>query len=167
MKLRRRRKEEGGPTFRALPSPSPPAARARFCSRSCSLLPSSFHSLLLHPAHQPATYPPSLSAATCRRAMSSSYPSPAVPLLPFFFIKLPKQKSVEERTVAGAQLADPAVLLNDNRARPARRTLAPSSNRVPRLLSGSNGILSVAGGAIGKQRPKMNYPVSFPLLMNK
>lgn len=35
------------------------------------------------------------------------------------------------------------------------------------LLSGSNGILSVAGGAIGKQSMKMNYPVSSPSLTNK
>ena len=35
------------------------------------------------------------------------------------------------------------------------------------LLFGSNGILSVAIGAIGKQRLKMNYPVSSSSLMNK
>ena len=37
----------------------------------------------------------------------------------------------------------------------------------PQLLSGSNDILSVAIGAIGKQRPKMRFPVSFSLLTNK
>ena len=87
--------------------------------------PSSLHHsrplLLLHPAHQPASPRPSLSAATCRKSNALQLSLPAVLLLPFFFIKLPKQKSVEGRTVAGAQLADPAVLPNDNRTRPARR----------------------------------------------
>ena len=59
------------------------------------------HSLSLHPA--PPTYllrRPSLSAATGRESNALQLSPP------------------------------PAVLLNDNRARPARRTLAPSSNRM-------------------------------------
>ena len=43
----------------------------------------------------------------------------------------------------------------------------PSLNQVPRLLSGPNGIFSAAIGTIGKQRPKMNYLVSSPSLMDK
>lgn len=120
MKLRRRRKEEGALPSRASLSPSQAAARAPLPFPL--LLSSSFlSSPSLHPApacllRRPACRPPRVG-----RAMPSSYPSPAVPLLPSFFIKLLKQQSVEGRTVAGAQLADPAVLLNDNRARPARR----------------------------------------------
>ena len=86
-----------------------------------------FIPLSLHPA------PPARSSTTpvsppprVGRARLSSYPSPAVLLLPFFFIKLPKQHSVEGRTVAGVQPAGPAV----TGRRPARRTLAPSSNRM-------------------------------------
>ena len=58
------------------------------------------HSLSLHPA--PPTYllrRPSLSAATGRESNALQLsPPPAVPLLPSFFIKLPKRKSVEGRT---------------------------------------------------------------------
>lgn len=161
------KKEEGGKEHRhyllcrhpARPRPEPaPAPPLPFI---ISVLSSSTQ------PHQPASLRSSFSSATNRESDASSYLSPAVSLLPSFFIKLPKQKSVEGRTVAGAQLADPAVLSNDNRARPARRTLASSSNRWPQLLSGSNGILSVAGGAIGKQSMKMNYPVSSPSSLNK
>ena len=94
------KKEEGevGLTSRALPSLSQAAAIA-------PLPPSSFHHsvlLSLHPAHQPASsYRPACQPPRVGRAISSSYPSPAVPSLPFFFIKLPKQQSVERRTVAG------------------------------------------------------------------
>ena len=63
--------------------------------------PTSFHSSSLHPA------PPARSSTTpvsppprIGRAMPSSYPSPAVPLLPSFFIKLLKRQSVEGRTGA-------------------------------------------------------------------
>ena len=103
----------------------------------------SSHHPILSPStqpHQPA--PPPLqfllrhwSGKQCPPAI----PSPAVPPLSSFFIKLPKRESMEGRTVAGAQLADPAVLLNDNRARPAYRTLAPSSNRVAALRLPSPG----------------------------
>lgn len=65
----------------------------------------------------------------------------------------------------GTQLADPAVLLNDNMARAqlARRSCPFMAAARP----GSNDILSVAEGTIGKQRLKMNYSVSSSSLMNK
>ena len=95
-------------------------------------------------------------------------PPPAVPLLPFFFIKLLKQQSVEGRTVAGAQLADPAVLLNDNTAgasSPPSLLLHSIGGRPPASVSRCGS--STSSEAIGKQRPKMNYPVSSPSLTNK
>lgn len=70
--------------------------------------------------------------------------------------------------MAGAQLADPAVLPNDNTA--GAQLAAPLLLHPigwPRFLSGSNGTLSVAGGTIGKQSMKMNYPVSSPSSLNK
>ena len=141
----------------------PARPRPESCSHSRLISPS--FPLSLPPPSPPARIaPPQLvgrhgSGEQCPPAILS----PAIPPLPFFFIKLPKQHSVEGRTVAGVQPAGPAV----TGRRPARRTLAPSSNRMPRLLSGSNGTLSVAIGAIGKQSMKMNYPVSSPSLMNK
>lgn len=102
--------EEEGPPLRVLPSP--PAGRAQSSPRShfCFLFLSSFpHSFPPQP-HQPT----SSVAPACRpprvgRAIFPSYPSPAVLLLPSFFIKLPKQKSVAVVTWRGTQLAGPAV----------------------------------------------------------
>ena len=123
------------------------------------------HSLSLHPAHQPASPRPSLSAATDRESNALQLsPPPAVPLLPSFFIKLPKRKSVEGRT--GEER--PACRPSCNRRAPSSPHPCPFiQSGGPRLLSGSNGALSVAGGAIGKQRPEKNYPVPSPSLTNK
>ena len=70
---------------------------------------------------QPASTPPPQLAL--RHVSGEQYtpaiPFPAVPLLPSFFIKLPKQSSVAGWTVAGTYLTDPAVLLNDNVAAPS------------------------------------------------
>ena len=82
---------------------------------SFPLSPSTLH-LSLHPP------PPQLvlrhvSEERCSPAVSALVVLP----LPFFFIKLRNQQSVAERTVAEHPLADPAVLPNDNPARPARR----------------------------------------------
>ena len=125
-------KEGGEEGEGALPSraPLPPSQAA--APLHSPLLPSSLHSSSLHPAPPARIPPPQL---VCRHVSGEQYspaiPPPAVPLLPSFFIKLPKQQSVEGRTVAGAQLADPAVLPNDNTAgAQLATTLAPSSNRV-------------------------------------
>ena len=139
--------------------PSRAAAGALFCSHPPpSIIPLSPSTQLHHPTSSvaPASPPPRIG-----RAISSSYPCHSRSASPFLLHKLLKQQSVEGRTGAGTYLADPAVLLM---ARPARRTHPIGW---PRLLSGSNGTLSVAGGAIGKQSMKMNYPVSLPSLMNK
>ena len=130
------------------------------------LLPSSFPLSL--PPPSPATPhppPPGLSAATDRESNALQLsPPPAVPLLPSFFIKLPKRKSVEGRT--GEER--PACRPSCNRRAPSSPHPCPFiQSGGPRLLSGSNGALSVAIGAIGKQSMKMNYPVSSPSLMNK
>ena len=83
--------------------PSPPG-RALSLSSTSFLLPSSrstlHHSLPSAPSTAPASPPPRVG-----RAMPSSYPSPAVPLLPFFFIKLPRQKSVAGRPWRSTQLS--------------------------------------------------------------
>lgn len=136
MKLRGRRKEEE-PCHRVLRSLQSGRSQSPPSSHFCPLLPSSF------PSSSPSTHPTSRHPPPLQFLLrhgpgeqySPAILSPAVPPLPFFFIKLLKQQSVEGRTVAGTYLADPAVLLNDNRARPARRTFAPSPNRVAGCFS--------------------------------
>lgn len=135
MKLRRRRRRPRPATACSATPPSQAAARAY---APALLFPSFLFSLPPPRSTTPHPPPPSLPSATDRKSNALQLSSsPAVPLLPSFFIKLLKRKSVEGRTVAGAQLADPIVLLNDNRARPARRTLplpvASLSSTVSRL----------------------------------
>ena len=152
------------PPVRPQPEPAPARSRPHFCFLLPSSLPSSSPSTQ---PHQPASLRPSLSAATCRGAVAPAISSPAVLLLPSFFIKLPKQKSVEVvtwrapslptqlfySTITGrAQLAAP-LLLHPIRRRPP----TPVSRRGP----------SAAIGSIGKQSMKMNYPVPSPSLTNK
>ena len=127
MKLRRRRRQNEDCHSVLCHPPARPRPESCSCSTSSSC--HHFHSLSLHPLHQLASFAAKL-AATNRESDALQLSLPSCPLLPSFFIKLLKQQGVEGRTVAGAQLADPAVLLNDNRARPARRTLASSPNRV-------------------------------------
>lgn len=118
-------------------------------------LPPPRHLLLRRPPRA-AKQLPQLSLSSCSAS-------------PFLLHKLPKQQSGSVVDVAwhGAQLAGPASR-SSCRERPARRTLAPSSNQMTALrFSGFNGILSVAIEAIGKQRLKMNYPVPSPSLTNK
>ena len=132
--------------------------------RSCSPLLFIISVLSLHPAPPARIAPPQLvsrhgSGEQCPPAI----PPPAVPLLPFFFIKLLKQQSVEGRTVAGAQLADPAVTGRAQLAAPL--LLHPIGWPPPAPVSRCD--LSTAIGAIGKQRPKMRFPVLFPSSLNK
>ena len=161
------RKEEGGggPTPRAL---SPQLGRSQSSrSRSRSSPPPSIIPFSLTPPG-PTSLPPPSPQLALRHVSGEQYPpaisSPAVPLLPSFFIKLPKRQSGKGRTVA----EHPAVLPNDNIARPSSpATLASSSNWMLASHPGPKGGPSTAGEAIGKQRPKMNYSVSSPSLMNK
>lgn len=165
MKLRSRRKEEGGPAFRALPPPSQAAAGAlsRSCSRSFS--PHRFCPLSLHPAY--LLLRSSLSAATSRQAVAPAILAPAVLLLPFLLHKITE---AEERKRGGGvvpsqptQLAGPAVAAPSSPAGPYPFIQSDGSSP----LSGHNGIFSAAIGTIGKQRPKINYLVSSPSLTNK
>ena len=90
------KKEEGGrSTTITRPSATQPGRNQSSCPLPdlTLLLPSSFLPLPPPSPRQPATCRSSLSAATCRQVVAPAIPPPAVPLLPFFFIKLPKQKS--------------------------------------------------------------------------
>ena len=92
--------------------------------------------------------------------------TPAVPLLPFFFINYRSRKvgAKDSYCCFGLtfQLAGPAI------AAPSSLHPCPfTQSGGLLLLSGSNGILSVAIETIGKQRLKINYPVSSSSLMNK
>ena len=132
------------------------------------LLPPSFHSLP-HPSHHPT---PSSAQLPLRHVPGEQYPPaippPAVPLLPFFFIKLPKHQSVADvipsqpvqlfcPTIAWRAPSSPRPCPSQWPACPPPFSLSPVSRCG----------LSTSSGAIGKQRPEMNYPVSSPSLMNK
>ena len=91
MKLRGRRKEDEDCHRVFYHCPSQASAIAPLRSRSPP--PFIFPSFPSSSFAQPATCRSILSAATCRQAVAPAIPPPAVPLLPFFFIKLPKQQS--------------------------------------------------------------------------
>lgn len=169
--IEEKEEESGALPLRALSSLSQAAARAP-ASAPTSVFFSSHH--FRFPLPPPSPTSPQPTRPACQpprvgRAMLPAIPSPAVPLLPSFFIKLPKQQSGEGRTVAGAYLTGPAVLFNDNTARAqlARHpcSFIQSSGRPPAPVSRCGP--STAGEAIGKQSMKINYPVSSPSLMDK
>lgn len=87
---------------------------------STSLLPPSPHSLP-PPVPPPAPLPPSLSSATCRKNNILQLSLPSCSASPFLLHKITEAEERGEGPWRGASLADPAVLLNDNTARPARR----------------------------------------------
>ena len=156
--------DDDGTTVSAIPQPGRGQS-----ARPAFLLPSSFPFFSFTRSASPLPPPPQLAR---RHGSEEQYlpavPALVVPLLPFFFIKFLKQQSVAGRTWRSTQLADPAVLFNDNvAARPARPHPCLFIKSGARLHSGPNGGPSTAGGAIGKQRPEMNYPVSSPSLTNK
>ena len=124
------------------------------------------HSSLPPPAPtSPHPPPPSFPAATCRRAIFSSYPLPSCSASSFLFHKNYRSNRAWRTQYPASRPSCPAQRQHADAQLAAPLPLHPI--RWPRLLSGSNGILSVAGGAIGKQRPKMRFSVSFPSLMNK
>ena len=160
MKLRRRREEKEKHCHHVLHhlSASPPR------SALVLLLPSSFPSPLPPPIptspHRPA---PACQPPRIGRAMPSSYPSPSCSTSPFLLHKITETAERGEK---------------DRGRRPASWSScnsAPSSPRpYPFIQSGgcppapvSRCDLSAAIGAIGKQRPKMRFPVLFPSLTNK
>ena len=167
MKLRRRRKEGCHHAFCLHQAAAAAIAR----SVLALLLPSSSHSLSLHhspPASALSAVPACLPPRAAKQLLQLSPPQ----LFRFSFLlhKITEAARYGIRRVAlystcrpnlPVQLAGLAI------AAPSSPHLAPSPNQVPRLLSGSNGILSVEDGAIGNQRPKMRFPVSFPSLLNK
>lgn len=113
------RKEEGeggGPASRVLPSPSQPATIAPLpLSPLPFIIP---FSLSLRPA-PPARIAPLqfLLRHVSGKQYPPAIPPPAVLLLPSFFINYRSRRVWREGPWQGAQLADPAVLSNDNTAR--------------------------------------------------
>ena len=102
------KKEEGGGSTTIMRSASTQPGRGLGQSPAPFSLSSSLHlSILSFPAHQPASF----AAPACQPPrVAPAIPPPAVPLLPSFFIKLPKQQSGRPlRSVVPslpAQLAD-------------------------------------------------------------
>lgn len=98
-------------------------------------------------------------SATDRKSQTYSYSHSGCFVFPSFFIKLPKQKS--GRPLRSVVPSLPAQLARG--PAPFRWLVCP----LPTPLSPvSRCGPSAAGGAIGKQRPKMRFPVSFSLLTN-
>ena len=124
MKLRRRRKEEKQDCHYLFCHPQP----GRGHSLTPLLFPPPFIIPFFSPStppHHPASPTPAYQPPRVGRAIFPSYPSPAVLLLPFFFIKLPKQQNVAVVAWRSTLLADPASRPSHSMWRPARRTLAP------------------------------------------
>lgn len=124
------------------------------------------HHSILSPSTQPHhLLRSSLSAATCRQAVAPAILAPAVFLLPFLLHKITGAAERGSCVVPSllAQLVGPAVA----GAQLARRPVAACPSPFFSLSPGPNGGPFAAGGAIGKQRPKMRFPVSFSSLTNK
>lgn len=154
----------------------PRLAAARALLRSAPLclsipatlpLPPPHHSILLslHPALP--TYLLLRRPPRVGRAIFSSYLLPSCSTSPFLLHKITEAEERGGCHVAEHPLTDPASRPSCSVRAPSSPHPCPSPNQVPRLFSGSNGILSAAGGTIGKQRPEKNYPVPSPSLTNK
>ena len=118
----------------------------------------------------PSPTSPHRPAPACRpprvgRAMPSSYPSPSCSASPFLLHKLLKPQSVA--VVTWRAPSSPAQLQRRPACQQALLPRCPTCPPSPPLSPLSRSGPSTSSGAIGKQRPKMNYPVSSPLLMNK
>lgn len=126
--------------------------------------PPPFHlSILSFPAHQPA----SSAVPACQPPrIAPAIPPPAVPLLSSFFINYRSRRAW--RLSCGMA---PACRPSCSGRRPAHRRPAPFRWLVCPLPTPLSPVSrcgpSAAGGTIGKQRPKMRFPVSFSLLTNK
>lgn len=163
MKLRRRRKEDGNCHCVLY---HPQLGRDQSLCFASSL----HHFRSLPPPSSTSQHPiaPSLSAATCLESNILQLSRPSCFASPFLLHKIPEatERGGKDRGGAPSLPTQLSYLTITRRAQLA----APLSLHLigrPRLLFGSNGSPSVADGAIGKQRPKMRFPVSFPSLMNK
>ena len=159
------KKEEGGPTLHALLSPARPRPESPLLPPFFSVIPlsSSTRPTNLLFLRRPASPPPRAG-----RAIFSSYLRPSCSASPFLLHKITE---AEERGGRGTQPAGPAVLSNDSMRAPSSPHPCPSrwpACPPPFSLSPvSRCGPSTSSEAIGKQRPKMNYPVSSPSLTNK
>ena len=147
-----------------------PAGRGRSVASLPLPFPLPFIIFILSSSTSPSLPPPlpSLPAATCRQATVPAIFSPAILLLPFFFIKLPSG-SVAVAAWRGAPVCWPSQPAQLQR-HPARRALALPAAACPlpsSLSPASRCGPSAAIRTIGKQRLKMNYSVSSSSLMNK
>ena len=160
------KKEEEGPTLHALLSSQLGRGQSHL-SRSYLLLPPSF-TISLHPAQLPRTLRrPAPPPPRTGRAIFSSYPLSSCSASPFLLHKITE---ATERGGRGTQLADPAVLLNDNMRVPSSPhpcprwpACSPPFSLSPVSRCGP----STSSEAIGKQSPKIRFPVPSPSLTNK
>ena len=167
MKLRRRRKK--GEDCHCALSRYPARPRPEL---PLPLPPSSLHHSILSPStqpHQPASRRPSLSAATCRKIVVPAISSPSCPASPFLLHKITEAEERGGKGRGGHLACRPSCpTQRQHGARPARQPpllLHPIEWRPPAPVSRC--ALSTSSEAIGKQEPKMNYPVSSPSLTNK
>lgn len=128
-------------------------------------LPPPHHSILLslHPAPPPPPF--QLVGRHVSGNCCSSYSCSSCFVLPFLLHKITGAAERGGCVVPSllAQLVGPAVA----GAQLARRPVAACPSPFFSLSPGPNGGPFAAGGAIGKQRPKMRFPVSFSSLTNK
>ena len=125
--------------------------------------------LFLPPPRPPTPHPPppSFPSATNRESniLQLSFPSCSASL--FLLHKLPKQQSMADGVPSQpTQLSYPTIACGAQLAAPLPSRW-PACSPPFSLSPVSRCGLSTSSEAIGKQRPKMNYPVSFPSLPNK
>ena len=163
MKLRRRRRRTEiarSAVIPARPQPEPPLP---LLSPPPSIIPLS--------SAQPHQSASSAAQLPLRHVPGKQYSPAAISSCSASPLLFHKITEATERGGRGAQPAGPAVLFNDSMRAPSSPHPCPSRWPVcppPFSLSPvSRCGPSTSSEAIGKQRPKMKFPVSFPSLMNK
>ena len=157
-------KKKEGMKLQCLPS----FGQATTTAPALALLPPSFHSLPTRPTNLPPP-PPQLPLRHGSGEQYSPAISPSCSAPPFLLYKLPKRKSGREEQLLLFWPAGPASLPSYRGAQlaalmPSRwPACSPPFSLSPVSRCGS----STSSEAIGKQRPRMRFPVSFPPLTNK
>ena len=165
MKLRRRREEEGIDI--AFSAATQLGRGQSHLSRSYLLLPPSFTISPTRPT-SPHPPPPSFPSATGQKSNILPLSLPSCSASPFLIHKITE---ASERGGRSTQLAGPAVLSNDSMRAPSSPHPCPSrwpACSPPFSLSPvSRCGPSTSSEAIGKQSPKIRFPVPSPSLTNK